>query len=175
MNASRVKERLVELFEDRATPETASENVKQASVAVPEGPFRILVVDDSASNQGLMKAMLKKKFGYSVDVAGNGIEAIDMVKHLPFDLVLMDCQMPEMDGFDATREIRHLESQGLVSVSSLRTSGRLPVIALTASAMKGDRERCLACGMDAYLSKPIKVKKLIGVMRQFLSAEVVTA
>jgi CheY-like chemotaxis protein len=108
------------------------------------------LAEDSYVNQKLALGLLKKH-GHEVVVANNGREAVELVHHDAFDVILMDVQMPEMDGFDATREIRNLESQ----------AGRhTPIIALTAHAMKGDRERCLAWGMDGYLSKPIRPGEL---------------
>ena len=94
--------------------------------------------------------------GCRVDVACHGKEAVDLFSLLPYDAVLMDCQMPVMDGFEATRRIRQLypEKRGI------------PIIAMTAHAMKGDRERCLEAGMDDYISKPVKPDDLFEVLRQ---------
>jgi CheY-like chemotaxis protein/HPt (histidine-containing phosphotransfer) domain-containing protein len=94
---------------------------------------------------------LLEKHGHSVAVAGNGREALDLLDREPFDVVLMDVQMPQMSGFEATAHIRAREEG---------TGRRLPIIALTAYAMKGDRERCLAAGMDSYLTKPVKAEEL---------------
>jgi CheY-like chemotaxis protein len=91
----------------------------------------------------------------------NGEEVLSAVEHQKYDLLLMDCQMPEMDGFTATREIRKREESG-------QLSGHLPIIALTANALKGDRERCLETGMDEYIMKPIEVDALQAVMRNIL-------
>ena len=106
--------------------------------------LRVLLAEDNPVNQALAVVLLEQ-MGMLVKVAGNGVEAVRMVQSDPFDLVLMDVQMPEMDGFQATRTIRELS--GPVS--------KLPIIALTAHAIKGDKERCLAAGMDDYVSKPI--------------------
>ncbi|MDE2078375.1 MAG: response regulator, partial [Burkholderiales bacterium] len=114
---------------------------------------RILVVDDNAVNQKVAAVMLQR-YGCMVDVAASGIEACNMVNMLPFDLVLMDCQMPEMDGYEATRQIRQREAE-------LGAGRRLPIIALTANAMEGNAERCFAAGMDDYLSKPIRPESLL--------------
>jgi CheY-like chemotaxis protein len=93
-----------------------------------------------------------------VDVAANGREAVEMVGLLPYDVIFMDCQMPEMDGFEATQEIRRRE--GL--------SVHLPIIAMTANAMQGDRERCLDAGMDDYVSKPIRKADLTETLKRHL-------
>ncbi|MDE2593171.1 MAG: response regulator [Burkholderiales bacterium] len=121
---------------------------------------RILVVDDNAVNQRVASVMLQR-YGCMVDVAANGIEACSMVNMLPYDLVLMDCQMPEMDGYEASRAIRQRETdQG--------ATRRLPIIALTANAMEGNAEKCLAAGMDDYLSKPIRPEALYEKLAQRL-------
>ena len=119
---------------------------------------RVLVVDDNTVNQQVVSVMLEQ-CGCTVDVAGNGIEAVKQVQLLPYDLVLMDCQMPEMDGYEATRRIREHERG---------QDKHLPIIALTANAMTGDAEKCLAAGMDDYLSKPIRTDALARVLKQWL-------
>jgi CheY-like chemotaxis protein len=95
-------------------------------------------------------------------LADNGLEALKVLKEQSFDLVLMDCQMPEMDGFDATREIRKLDIKTL-------NEQRLPVVAMTANVMSGDRERCLEVGMDDYIGKPVQRDHLEAVLRKWLS------
>ena len=112
--------------------------------------LRVLVAEDNAVNQKLVTRLLEKR-GHSVRVVANGREALESLERGTFDLVLMDVQMPEMDGFEATGELRKREQP-----SGLHT----PIIALTAHAMKGDRERCLEAGMDGYLSKPINSQEL---------------
>lgn len=111
----------------------------------------ILLVEDNPVNQKLAVNILRKA-GYGVDVAENGLVALDMVQRHPYRLVLMDMMMPVMDGLEATRRIRDAETE--------RGAGRTPIVAMTANAMQGDRERCLAAGMDSYLSKPIKAEAL---------------
>ncbi|HEV7498946.1 MAG TPA: response regulator, partial [Vicinamibacteria bacterium] len=115
---------------------------------------RVLVVDDSAVNQRVA-ALPLEKLGCRVDVAGNGLEAIDMVARFPYDVVLMDCQMPEMDGYQATTEIRAREKPG----------EHLPIVAMTAHALAGERDRCLAAGMDDYLTKPLRTRDLEAAVR----------
>jgi len=113
---------------------------------VPARRLHILLAEDNAVNQRLAASLLERR-GHKVTIAANGREAIDALDKQPFDVVLMDVQMPEMGGFEATAAIRALETE--------RSARRLPIIAMTAHAMKGDRERCLAGGMDDYVSKPI--------------------
>jgi two-component system sensor histidine kinase/response regulator len=121
---------------------------------------RILVVEDNLVNQKVA-LMILKKMGYRADVANNGREALEVLKQVPYDLVLMDQQMPEMDGLEATRFIR---------ASSDVINNRVPIVAMTANALKGDRERCLEAGMDDYLSKPVKPDQLKNKLDQWLFA-----
>jgi two-component system, sensor histidine kinase and response regulator len=117
-------------------------------------PLRVLLAEDNAVNQHLTRKLLEKR-GHTVAVAGNGREALTLLEKQSFDLVLMDVQMPEMDGFEATAAIREREK---------RTSEHLPIIAMTAHAMKGDEERCLGAGMDGYVAKPINAEDLFKVI-----------
>jgi CheY-like chemotaxis protein len=112
--------------------------------------LKLLLAEDNKVNQMLAVALLRKR-GYDVTVADNGHEAVELVKRGDFDLVLMDVQMPKMDGFEATAAIRDWES---------KAGGRLPIIAVTAHAMEGDRQLCLEAGMDDYVSKPIDPEEL---------------
>ncbi len=114
------------------------------------GTLRILLAEDNATNQRHAVRLLEKR-GHVVTVAGNGRETLEALERERFDLILMDVQMPEMDGFEATAAIRARE---------LSTGGHIPIVAITAHAMKGDRERCLAAGMDDYASKPIRAEEL---------------
>jgi signal transduction histidine kinase/CheY-like chemotaxis protein len=120
---------------------------------------RILVAEDNAVNQLLVLTILKK-LGYSAQAVANGREAIDELLRGTFDLVLMDCQMPEMDGYESTRAIREFEK---------KTGMHIPIIALTANAMKEDENRCLESGMDAYLAKPIRREKLDELLSHWLN------
>jgi CheY-like chemotaxis protein len=122
---------------------------------------KILIAEDNDINQIVTTKVLANA-GYSCDVADNGQKALDALASQEYDLVLMDCQMPEMDGFEATRHFRQKEA-----AAGLQTCP-LPIIALTANAMGGDRERCLAAGMTDYLSKPIDPVKLVDLIEQYL-------
>ena len=115
------------------------------------GPLRVLLAEDSLVNQKLAVTLLER-WGHSVQVVSTGKETVAAVRSDRFDLVLMDVEMPEMDGLDATAEIRTGERQ---------SGGHVPIIAMTAHAMKGDRERCLDAGMDDYVSKPIRAQRLL--------------
>jgi len=132
--------------------------VTKHSVRENRKGLRILLAEDNVVNQRLALAILTKK-GHDVVVAGNGQEAVAMFEQEPFDLILMDVQMPEMDGFEATARIREKEKE---------TMGHIPIIAMTAHAMKGDRERCLAAGMDGYLAKPVQPDVIAETIRQTL-------
>ena len=125
--------------------------------------LRVLVAEDNAVNQRLASRMLEKR-GHRVTVTANGLEAVEALASGHFDLILMDIQMPEMDGFEATAAIRTREK---------RDGSHVPIVALTANAMKGDRERCLAAGMDGYLSKPIVPRELDELLEKYLAGQTV--
>jgi two-component system sensor histidine kinase/response regulator len=119
---------------------------------------RVLLAEDNAVNQTLAVRLLEKR-GYVVSVASNGRQALSAIEKEHFDVVLMDVQMPEMDGLDATMAIREKEKS---------TGEHIPIIAMTAHALKGDEERCLSVGMDAYISKPIRTNELFATIERFL-------
>ena len=125
----------------------------QASEPAIARRLRVLVAEDNLVNQEIAIATLESA-GHHVDVVANGLEALDAVQNVGYDVVLMDIQMPEMDGIAATRAIRDLDGE----VSDI------PIIALTADAMAGDREKYLACGMNNYLSKPFEPRQLDAVI-----------
>jgi signal transduction histidine kinase/CheY-like chemotaxis protein len=140
-----------------AVAESASTSAADASIRFDAA---ILLVEDNQVNQVVARTMLEK-LGCRVTMAGNGHEALVALEHSRFDLVLMDCQMPEMDGYTATGALREREAKlGLP---------HLTVVALTANALQGDRERCLAAGMDDYLSKPFRREALAGVLARWLT------
>ena len=147
------------MLESSATELTALENILQN----PQRSFEILLVDDSHDNRMLAQAFLKK-LPFTIDTAVNGLEAFEKFKSNRFDLVLMDIQMPVMDGFTAMRNIRDWEAS--------KNRKKIPIIALTAYAMKEDKDRCLEAGADGYLSKPLKKKALINIIQQYLSQKV---
>jgi CheY-like chemotaxis protein len=116
-------------------------------------PWRILLVEDNAVNQKLALRLLAQ-MGCRADVAGNGLEAIQALERQRYDVVLMDVQMPEMDGLEASRRIRR----------EFAADAQPRIIAMTANAMQGDRELCLAAGMDDYVSKPIRREELVDAL-----------
>ena len=122
--------------------------------------MRILLAEDNPVNQKLAVILLTKA-GYSVDVVDNGVRAVDAVLKQKYNVVLMDVQMPELDGLEATRQIRKQETPGR----------HVPIIAVTAHAMQGDRERCLEAGMDDYISKPLQRQELLAALERWIKAE----
>jgi PAS domain S-box-containing protein len=140
--------------------------VTRHSIGEPERrALRILVVEDSRVNQKVIASMLRR-LGCACDMAADGREALDLAGRIPYDLILMDCQMPEMDGLEATRRLRAREA----------ACGHRPrIVALTALAMTGDRERCIEAGMDEYIPKPVQMEELRRVIDRSLSIETVAA
>ncbi|MBP1657754.1 MAG: putative two-component hybrid sensor and regulator [Bacteroidetes bacterium] len=125
------------------------------------GQLRVLVAEDNQINQ-MVAIKILRKCGYRADAVANGAEAIEAIRQIPYDLILMDCQMPEMDGFEATRRIRNGDAGS-------RNAG-LPIVAMTAHAMKGDRERCLESGMNDYLPKPVQPAVLGETLAKWLTS-----
>ncbi|MDQ8204556.1 ATP-binding protein [Pelagicoccus sp. SDUM812003] len=124
--------------------------------------LKVLVVEDNAGNQKLIHGMLKK-LGLHAETASDGIEALELYKNHSYSIILMDCQMPEMDGFETTREIRAIEEA--------EKTPRTPIVALTAMALKGDRDRCIEAGMDDYLSKPFENRALKEIISKWTAAK----
>ncbi len=146
-----------------AMPAPAAEEVEQAKKA------RILIAEDNPVNQRVARRLVEK-LGYAAETVNNGSEALAALAASSYDLVLMDCQMPELDGFETTRRIR-LKEGGAGETSTVGGGfGRLPIVAMTANAMKGDRERCLQSGMDDYLPKPIDLARLAEALEHWTRA-----
>jgi signal transduction histidine kinase/HPt (histidine-containing phosphotransfer) domain-containing protein len=144
-----------------AQEEKAGQAASSSLPGAPARPLRILLAEDNPVNQQLVLYLLGYH-GHFVVVANGGKEAVAALEQEHFDLVLMDVQMHEMNGIEATAAIRDRERQ---------SGGHIPIIAMTADAMKGDRERCLAAGMDGYISKPIQITELFGVLAQHTSSD----
>ena len=123
--------------------------------------MKILSVDDDPTNQKIISNLMKK-FNVRCDVAENGKDAIIAHDDNNYDLIFMDCQMPVMDGYDATRKIREKEKG---------SSKHTPVVAITACAMKGDKEKCIESGMDDYLTKPVNIKHIEGMLIKYSSGK----
>ena len=155
LKQSQLFDTLVGLLGGEAAPRPAAAAARPSRDAhmAERHPLRILLAEDNAVNQKLALRFLKQ-LGYRADVAGNGIEALQALQRQAYDVVLMDVQMPEMDGLEATRRIR---SEGT-------PHGQPHIVAMTANAMQGDREACLAAGMDDYVTKPIREDALVGAL-----------
>jgi PAS domain S-box-containing protein len=143
----------------QATTESSPSLVTRHTLRESSRGLRILVAEDNRVNQVLVLRLLEK-LGHSVALANNGLEALTQTGAQTFDLIFMDVQMPEMDGFTATQKIREIET---------RTGLHVPIIAMTAHAMKGDKERCLAAGMDGYLSKPLNIHDIQKTIARILN------
>ena len=124
---------------------------------------RVLLAEDNVVNQKVATKMLQR-LGCEVTIAADGVDAVRLSGEGQYDLLFMDCQMPNLDGYGATRAIREREAGG----------PRVPIVAMTANAMQGDRERCLEAGMDEYVSKPVAAKRLTEVLVQLLDESRVT-
>jgi CheY-like chemotaxis protein len=132
--------------------------VNDQSGSSPRVERRILVVDDSVMNQKLTVVQLQR-LGFAADAVGNGLEAVAACAERPYDAVLMDCEMPQMDGYQATEEIRKREAG---------TSRHMPIVAMTAHLAMKDRDRCFTAGMDRYLAKPVRIEELQKMLAEIL-------
>ena len=157
LRQSQLFDTLVGLLAHDLVPQAAPTTAKTAldAAMAARHPLRILLAEDNVVNQKLALRLLQQ-MGYRADLASNGVEAIECIERQPYDVVLMDVQMPEMDGLDATRRI----------TQRWPANERPRIVAMTANAMQGDREHCLAAGMDDYMSKPIRVDQLIAALAQ---------
>lgn len=141
------------LIPDVQTPDWMKEDIQEKAE-----PIKVLMAEDHLVNQLVMKALLEK-YNLEVKIVNNGLEAIEAAKTGDYRLIFMDCQMPEMDGYEATKHIRSLPDMNI---------SRLPIIALTANAMSGDKEHCLECGMNGFIAKPVEIPELENQLRQWL-------
>jgi len=139
--------------------------VVETSAIETADSYRILLVEDNLVNQTVAKRMLVKE-GYLVEVANNGEQAVGKIEHgRVYDLIFMDCQMPRMDGYEASLRIREIERE-------TQAVSRVPIVALTANAMRGDREKCIASGMDDYIAKPVKKEAVSEMLRRHLGGRI---
>ncbi len=157
VHQSQLHDCLVRLVTNAGAAAPAPRATATPAGGAPPARGHMLLVEDNEINRTVAMGVLAK-LGYSADVAHNGLEAIDMVMRGTYAAVLMDCQMPEMDGYAATRELRRLEG----------ATHHTPIIAMTASALKEDRARCLAAGMDDYISKPVRLDDLDSTLSRWL-------
>jgi CheY-like chemotaxis protein len=151
---------IVAVFDDPTTSMAENKIMAAADHAMAQKPkkARILLAEDNPTNQKVAVHILRRS-GYTADVAANGREAVQALKRIPYDLILMDVQMPLMDGYLATRAIRQA-ADGY--------GKNIPIIAMTANAMRGDREKCLEAGMDDYIAKPVNPHDLIKKLEEWL-------
>jgi CheY-like chemotaxis protein len=136
---------------DRLHEEKTIRRQKMLCGVIPPHEARVLIAEDHALNQIMMKTIMERFGIVNFRMAATGMDAVTAWRHEPWDVILMDCHMPEKNGYDATIDIRRLEQE---------RGGHVPIIAMTANAMVGDREKCLRCGMDGYISKPVDVDEL---------------
>lgn len=138
-----------------ASPENPSGIEGSGARTGKDHPLRILMAEDNAINQKVGRLILQRA-GFNIDMVGDGNEALEAHRSQPYDLILMDCQMPTMDGFEASRQIRQLPDPQPI------------IIAVTANALLGEREKCLDAGMDDYLSKPFQAEQLVAVVNKWI-------
>jgi CheY-like chemotaxis protein len=149
------------------SPGTAQKTANPTPPQLPEDirkRIRILIAEDNAFNQKVVLRQVRE-MGLGADAVANGLEVLEALGRIPYDLILMDCQMPEMDGYECAAEIRRQEDN----------ARHVPIVAMTAHVMKQDRDKCLAAGMDDFLSKPVRVAHLEGVLTQWLIGSATTA
>ncbi|MEI8194382.1 MAG: response regulator [Phycisphaerae bacterium] len=161
LTPSTLLDTIVRTFQ-KATPEVPAAPAA-AAPEVPSHKLRILLAEDNVLNQ-LVAGEILRRAGYDCDLANNGSEALAALTRQPYDLILMDCQMPELDGLDTTRQIRRDEQMA-------GRGSHVPIIALTANALKGDREHCLNAGMDDYLSKPLNGQSMLAKIALLLTGK----
>lgn len=161
-----IKDIIMSVFNDsqiEKKPAKMTEKTETTKLSFDKSKVKILIAEDNPTNQ-IVATTILKKLGYKSDAVANGLEAVNLLQKVPYDLVLMDCQMPEMDGYEATRRIRDPKSGVL--------NNDIPIIAMTAYAMKGDREKCLESGMNEYISKPVQVDKLSALLDEWLGKSI---
>jgi PAS domain S-box-containing protein len=157
---SQLRETIGAVLGNKKHAEKHEPDIQAAPATQDKRRARILVAEDSPVNQALVMVILKKN-GYPADAVANGLEAVTALRSIDYDLALMDCQMPEMDGFDATLNIRNKES-GVIN-------NDIPIIAVTAYATKDDRDRCFAVGMNDFIAKPVKAPELVAAIEKWLA------
>ena len=155
-----LREAIGAMLGNKGNTEGHESNIPVTSAEQKKRRVRILVAEDSPVNQALVMVILKKN-GYPADAVANGLEAVTALRSIDYNLVLMDCQMPEMDGFDATLSIRNKES-GVIN-------NDIPIIAVTAYATKDDRDKCFAVGMNDFIAKPVKAPELVAAIEKWLA------
>jgi CheY-like chemotaxis protein len=158
-----LRKALLQLQREVRPPE-APEKPDEGTLAAPRKNLRILLAEDNPVNQRVALKQLAR-LGYEADVASSGIQVLEAAARVRYDVILMDCHMPEMDGYEATARIRQLP----------RSVGRVRIIAMTANAMQGDREKCLEAGMDDYIAKPVKLEELRAAIEQSDRVETIPA
>lgn len=154
---SSLRDRLAQSLARAHVAEPISSDSRTTPAHVPKTRLRVLITEDTAMNQTVAKRMIER-LGHEASVVDNGLAALEAVQNERFDIILMDCQMPVMDGYEATRAIRALESE----------ARNTPILAMTADAMQGTRERCLGMGMNDYITKPVKMDDLAAMLERWL-------